>query len=584
MGRFFENNVSSLGSSPYLYVIAAADSSDLAKSFAGEVLSGVDDQVRLQAIIDEVAASGGGRIFLHAGTYALSASIVLKDGVSIYGVRPKLIFTTTCPDLGWTQSGGTILRGSAGTETIFAANTDSKPETDAALSNVELVNLGFTHCATAINVGSQDHLGFGFGRLEGLNIVSTTGTALEIVNPQHLRMDNIKCCNTVGGLHILAFHRDCAPGNSVVTDFYVYMPSNATFGLKLEAKVSGGTTEGTMPLNFITMIRPQVNNFSDATAANIQMYGESAEYAITDSDAPTRTFKFSGDYSGRFNAGDVFTHRNSSSVVVDTCTIASISYVGGKTVIVTNEGITAHSAGDALRFGSSRNCPVQLCGLYDIDVEGTTCDYSIKLNRAESNKLFVACAHKNIQLVTSRFNFIESSFPTFAVDMDEGSNPCYAAGFLKGLTGSGGSMPLGAYVIRDDSEDTLQIMPSVDHTRRIDTTARLGKLHQFQFIPVVATYTDNHNVSYLDGAVQEYNIAANKTATLLTAVGYAGLEFTLTKVSATAAGSKDLTIAVQSGQYLNKVLNGTLVLNAQYQSVKLVSDGNQGWVAVWQNF
>lgn len=49
------------------------------------ICDGTADDVQIQAAIDEITRRGGGLIFIKAGTYAISASLVMKDNVSIAG-------------------------------------------------------------------------------------------------------------------------------------------------------------------------------------------------------------------------------------------------------------------------------------------------------------------------------------------------------------------------------------------------------------------------------------------------------------------------------------------------------------------
>lgn len=69
-------------------VVAAVDAGEDSLNMADRVCDGSDDQVEIQAAVTAVAALGGGTVLLTEGTYVVSDSIVLDDGVSIIGRGP----------------------------------------------------------------------------------------------------------------------------------------------------------------------------------------------------------------------------------------------------------------------------------------------------------------------------------------------------------------------------------------------------------------------------------------------------------------------------------------------------------------
>lgn len=231
--------------------------------------SGTDDTAAIQSAINQIDSNGGGEVRLRTGTYNISDTVIIKDGVSLIGMRPKLAFDQACPDLGFNLVGGTVLQSTTDGVACLEANTTINPINDAALSNIEIANIGFKGFSTVISCGNTNHLGFGFGNLHDLYIDAedTLGTpktdiAFVLYNFQHLQMNNVKFFNVNQAIQAISDHVTCQPGNSVWSDIYAYINPSSTrkYGLEFLA--------GQKNLNAITLLRPQVNWFRASAPGN----------------------------------------------------------------------------------------------------------------------------------------------------------------------------------------------------------------------------------------------------------------------------------------------------------------------------
>ena len=221
-----------------------------------------DDSATIQDAIDRLESNGGGEIRLRTGTYRITSTITLRNGVFIIGIRPKLSFDQVCPDLGFNITGGTILQATTGGVTCLSANITADPSNDDPLSNIEIANIGFKGFETVIRCGNTNHLGFGFGNLHDLYIdaedptgAPRTDIAFILYNFQHLQINNVKFFNVDQAIQAVSDHVTCQPGNSIWSDVYAYI--NPSSGRKYEIEFLAGPKN----LNAITLLRPQVNWF-----------------------------------------------------------------------------------------------------------------------------------------------------------------------------------------------------------------------------------------------------------------------------------------------------------------------------------
>ena len=227
---------------------------------------GISKSQEIQAAIDKLHAQGGGEIWLKNGEYVIDSVLEPKNGVTIKGIRPALDFFGICPDLGFRLVGGSVLKAAADNIECFALNTSPDPAVDRGIS-VSISNLGFKGFRKILTAGARNSTGLGLSELRNLFIDGTndTGTtvtelAFDLVNPQHVKMDHIKCYSVKRGLRMSANHDNCQPGNSVVIDFYAYLEFGVQpdYGILLEVVDTGVSPRA---LNVISFFRPQINAF-----------------------------------------------------------------------------------------------------------------------------------------------------------------------------------------------------------------------------------------------------------------------------------------------------------------------------------
>ncbi len=285
-------------SSPYVYTVAASDSSAKSKASADFILTGIADQIKIQELVDDVSLNGGGKIFLHAGTYRFTDSVVGKSGVTIEGVYPKVINTTspsTCPDLGFTINSGTIITGmdASGSGTAIIAFNIPGTNTGAdQCYGFNLSNLGFVDVKEILRQGSLMEFGGGFSRIDNIyghltvafcnylrdNSLYSTGFVLE--NCQHVQINSINLYRFWRDTHVISstssdtnlpaqYRNTGEPGCIQLNDHYCYtLPytaaypgANGTILCEATNPFYTGLYHKGHSLAWIEIIRPQINNY-----------------------------------------------------------------------------------------------------------------------------------------------------------------------------------------------------------------------------------------------------------------------------------------------------------------------------------
>ncbi len=263
----------------YDCLIAASDSSETMKARADFVCPGTHDEEVIGGVIDSIALNGkAGSVFLAAGTYKITQPVILKSGVSVYGILPGLNLTQNCPDLGFAMVGGTILQGESGnkTETIFSGTN---------IANLEIANLGFKNVAHAISVGDVNQDGFGFGTLRNLFVDHSSNTCFVFKNCQQMQVTNLKMYWVHSAVLMQACKGGCSPGNSVLDGVYAFIDpaQNPPWTIKIAGSIvpdpahPGSYLTSPMGNNF--WIRPQVNAFSGSSIPNSAMLWMEGEQA-----------------------------------------------------------------------------------------------------------------------------------------------------------------------------------------------------------------------------------------------------------------------------------------------------------------
>jgi hypothetical protein len=479
----------------------------------GYECDGTADNVQIQAAIDALTTSGG-KVVLSEGVFNIAATITLKSGVTIEGVRPQLTFTDgVAPDLNFEITGGTILQAVTYTYPCFSANTDDSPETDVGVS-CAVRDLGIKAFQKAISAGALNHYGLAMSHLsnifvDGKDSGGTTRTelAFEFINPQHIRGDHLYCYSVEKAMLIQSYHDTSEPGNSVFTDFYAYLKYGVqpTYGIQIEAKDTGGASPKS--INYITMLRPQVNCFGLTAPDPVDSEGN-----------------------------------------------ALIKLVGFE------------DGGS----GSNVDAYPNSCSLYDSDAEGDT-DYSIHLINTRKCRVNMAGSggtpNVHLKMENAKYSVISSTIPDAVVAADANTSPSSIGGLISSFSDRAVqgmvyyastpefrlygdnvaskylSFPIGTSTIKPV---TLSLSKQV-YART--GTATLGK-DRGGFIPVANT--------------------AAITLTLPTAVGFSGLEYTFKKTTSDAYA---ITLDGNSSETIDGAATNA-EMDAQYDTMTIVSDGS----------
>jgi hypothetical protein len=239
---------------------------------------------------------------------------------------------------------------------------------------------------------------------------------------------------------------------------------------------------------------------------------------------------------------------------------------------------------------------VQHLNLSGLDLEGS---YSInKLDATYMDMSNIGISSSNhgtqtamLRLRNSSNNVITSSDNAAYLDFD--SATCYktmAYGVFYDVNGS--YMPNGLYRLYNSgstlAEGVKLVGAGFNGTKyRIDVSPGGNPwlaMNGFHLVSGTTNRTESGNITKWDNPRITVNNSTNATMTLQTAAGVGDMEFSIVKTSDSAAGNKDVTIAVQSGEYLNGTLNGTIVITGQNQLVLVRSDGIQGWMVIGRNY
>jgi len=147
----------------------------------------------IQAAIDAAYAAGGGTVVLPKGQLMIGASITLRSGVSVRGVKPKA--PTALGDQFWEMrfshvysmkgayAGGTVLIGAPEIEAFTHAG-------DNYLTGVELSHFGTDGLRCAFRVGATDHYGAAWCHFHHIVVMNNVGGyAFNVINSQQCRLE-----------------------------------------------------------------------------------------------------------------------------------------------------------------------------------------------------------------------------------------------------------------------------------------------------------------------------------------------------------------------------------------------------------
>lgn len=243
-----------------------------------------DDTAAIQAAIDAAFTAGGGQVFIPAGTYLLSASLVLKNGVSIKGVYPGVIpDDLQVWDNGWTVSTGTIITYPSGT--VFIQDPDAVVGPTSAISGVIIESIGFDDVSSIITTGKSSTFGLCGSVIRDIIGSNITGVALDFINSMHITVSNIKCAPVHQLLRITCdFNTDlieCNPGNSYFTNMYGWISASGQAEASIHIR-SLDTLGNGNPMGGLNLTHMQINRFDSIakTGYHILVEGASATTVI----------------------------------------------------------------------------------------------------------------------------------------------------------------------------------------------------------------------------------------------------------------------------------------------------------------
>ena len=158
----------------------------------GAVGDGVaDDTTAIQNAIDAAYAAGGGDVYLPAGTYKLTSSLILRRAVSIRGVYPS----ATPGYVDWWSlssvvSTGTIITYPGGT--VFTNDLTLGNGSATGVDGVTIESLGFNDVGSVITVGATNKDGLNGCVVRALMMSNVTGIALDLTNTNLCHFEHIK--------------------------------------------------------------------------------------------------------------------------------------------------------------------------------------------------------------------------------------------------------------------------------------------------------------------------------------------------------------------------------------------------------
>ena len=251
----------------------------------GAVGDGVtDDTVAIQAAITAAYTAGGGQVFIPAGTYLLSASLILRKGVSIRGVYPGITpDSTDVWDNGWTVSTGTVITYPTGI--VFAQDPTAEVGTGDAIDGVIIESLGFDNVLSIITAGKSSTFGLCGSVVRDIIGSHITGIAFDLTNIMHITMSNIKCAPVHQLLRITGDFNtdlaDCNPGNSYFTNMYGWISASGQAEASIHIRTLDTLSNGT-PMGGLNLTHIQINRFDSiaTTGYHILIDGDSATTVI----------------------------------------------------------------------------------------------------------------------------------------------------------------------------------------------------------------------------------------------------------------------------------------------------------------
>lgn len=179
---------------------------------------------------------------------------ITNTSIKFIGTFPKASHTYRDPDLFMTPGGGTIIN-CQGAEGIFTGNH---------IRGAQFHNFWTEDCnGAALSFGEKDKTGMYFSTIK--NVYGHNVTELvNLTNIQHVYGEHIKLRGGQRVLDIANDHKDHDGANSVFVDPYLYGNAKDN-GDKVDGGIRFRALTSTDTLNYVTLIRPQVNMFNGAS-------------------------------------------------------------------------------------------------------------------------------------------------------------------------------------------------------------------------------------------------------------------------------------------------------------------------------
>ena len=218
-----------------------------------------DDTVSIQNAINAANAAGGGIVFIPAGTYLLTSSLVPRRGVTIRGVYPGALTTTSIeswnPD---TVNSGSVLTYPGGT--VFQQDLSGGLGVLSSLEGCVIESLGADNIGCFFACGDTDKSGLDGGIVRDIVVSNCSGIVLDLTNLLNCWFSNIQatCAQLlrVTSDYVTLAHQ---PGNTEFVSLFghILAGGQALPSIHLRSLNASGTN-----LNFCHFVSLQINRYA----------------------------------------------------------------------------------------------------------------------------------------------------------------------------------------------------------------------------------------------------------------------------------------------------------------------------------
>lgn len=561
--------------------------------------TGVNDQVPIQSAINAVSGLGGGIVFIRAGTYNLSASIVPISNVSIYGVLPGLTNFDGISDDWWTFSNqGTVLKGD-GTFPGFAYNNVPSSNPSAytsvnALQSVEICNLGLYNFSRGFDIGSSENPGSYFCVFRSIFVSSCTDWGIHFENFSECLFERIFSVSSITGDMWFAGSASLYnSGNTTFIQLYASPLNNLARGIVFAAP--GGHSNAQSVLNSIKVFDIQANRYRDTLVTQtITPSNGSTPISVTDltkfkvgmpfwvtstaDGYSANVMYFVLSVSGSTGAGTITAGTSAS-------TNTAISGTGNTPLTLKTAGFAnVELAGNISTVGLVSTVNAELHGL---DLEGEPSSmliYDEGSNESSYQPGFLAQTGGPAAFVlrSARYPQITFNYPIEA-DIDGNSNNVTwngARGTLRQFC------PIGLYF---DSALNTNALNLYDGNSQTPTAYMRGNAKHFLypsrggFGELIATQDTSVTLSDTMCGLVTFNGSSSQTITLpvIDNASTPSNSFQGFRVKIVNASGNSLSIATQNSQTFNNVTNKTTTTMAPNSVLELTAATTAGGTLYW---